>query len=526
MFGSSNNEYQPDPFRMMAELQQRDLRINELTETLQKAKAGLIEAKQEIDRLSSPPMAMGVFVQEYGENQALILIKGERFIVTYDSALRIGSGEEVLINEAHNIIGPVTDAIQLGDAKFVTQVLADSRLVISDERDNAQVILAGPDLWDVNSGDRVLVNMKAGVAYEVLPKDEEAVEHLLETVPDLQYSDIGGLSAQIEELRDAVELPFLQKELHAAYKLKTPKGVLLYGPPGGGKTMLAKAVANSLAKQAGHESGYFINIAGPELLSKWVGETERQIREVFELARDKAKSGVPVVVFMDEIESLFPIRGSGVSSDTEKTIVPQILAEIDGVEEGMDNVILIGATNRADLVDPALLRPGRLDIKIRISRPDITGATEILKLYLGDTPIWGNHSVDSLGIYAAQEIFRESNENKFLEVTYVDGKKETLYFHHFISGAMLANIVNRAKRFALKEELKGRERGVTDTDLAMAVQAEFHENEDLPNTTSPDDWAAISGKRGATVAQVRSLVTEEKSRRSTTDVDTTNRQYL
>src|SRR5918999_3336518 len=241
-------------------------------------------------------------------------------------------------------------------------------------------------------GDSLLYDPRSGHVLERLPK-EEIEELVLEEIPDVTYANIGGLGTQIEDIRDAVEMPFLYAELFREHQLRPPKGVLLYGPPGCGKTLIAKAVANSLAQQVREKTGregvhsYFLNVKGPELLNKYVGETERQIRVIFQRAKEKAQEGFPVIVFFDEMDSIFRIRGSGISSDVENTIVPQLLSEIDGVET-LKNVMVIGASNREDLIDPAILRPGRLDVKIKIERPDHGAAADIMSKYLTiDIPI-------------------------------------------------------------------------------------------------------------------------------------------
>jgi proteasome-associated ATPase len=378
----------------------------------------------------------------------------------------------------------------------------------------------------LRAGDSILMDSRTGLLLEKLPRPE-VEELVLEEVPDISYADVGGLDSQIEAITDAVELPFLHRELFSEYKLPAPKGILLYGPPGCGKTLIAKAVANSLAKKVAQVTGddnarsYFLNIKGPELLNKYVGETERQIRLVFQRAREKSEEGFPVIVFFDEMDSLFRTRGTGISSDMESTIVPQLLAEIDGVET-LKNVIVIGASNREDLIDPAILRPGRLDVKIKIERPDESAAAQIFARYLtADLPLDGDE-VASLGggdrekcvlvmiERTVAEMYRADEDNRFLEVTYQNGDKETMYFKDFSSGAMIENIVRRAKKLAIKRAIAGAERGIRTEDMLASMKQEYKEHEDLPNTTNPDDWAKISGKKGERIVYVRTLVSEGK----------------
>jgi len=374
----------------------------------------------------------------------------------------------------------------------------------------------------LKAGDSVLLDPRAAMIVEKLPRP--GVEELvLEEVPDVSYDDIGGLDEQIEQITDAIELPFVHAELFHEYELPSPKGILLYGPPGCGKTLIAKAVANSLANRVAEVSGdrearsFFINIKGPELLNKYVGETERQIRLVFQRAREKAQEGWPVIVFFDEMESLFRTRGSGISSDIESTIVPQLLAEIDGVET-LRNVVVIGASNREDLIDPAILRPGRLDVKIRIERPDELSAAAIFSRYLTpnlpvdqtliDTTGGGdrNKALAAMVDAAVGEMYRTDKKNEFLEVTYRNGDKEVMYFKDFASGAMIENIVRRGKQLAIKRIIGGGTHGLRTEDLVTATKQEFREHEDLPNTTNPDDWAKISGKKGERITYIRTLV--------------------
>lgn len=431
---------------------------------------------------------------------------------------QLTSGREVVLNESLNIIAIHGFEIAGEIVKLKSLLDNNSRAVVIGRADEERVVRIAESLTDVNikSGDSLLLDSKSGFVYEKIPKSE-VEELVLEEVPDVNYEDIGGLGAQIEQIRDAVELPFLHKDLYAEHQLKAPKGILLYGPPGCGKTLIAKAVANSLAKKVTEKTGnkdgksYFLNIKGPELLNKYVGETERHIRLIFQRARDKASEGTPVIVFFDEMDSLFKTRGSGVSSDVENTIVPQLLSEIDGVE-GLENVIVIGASNREDMIDPAILRPGRLDVKIKIQRPNAQGAAEILSKYLtSDLPI----NEDDLAIHkgdreatvktmidkAVEQMYNESDQNRFIEVTYANGDKEVLYFKDFSSGAMLENIVSRAKKAAIKEFLSNNKKGIRVEHLISACLEEFRENEDLPNSTNPDDWARISGKKGEQIGR-------------------------
>ena len=497
----------------------------DLATLLSDAKLQLLSLRDQVEQLGAPPSGFGIFLDLY-EDDADVLINGKKMRVTISPEIdrsQLSSGREVVLNESLNIISIHGFEIAGEIVKLKNLLDNNLRAVVIGRADEERVVRIAESLTDVNikTGDSLLLDSKSGFVYEKIPKSE-VEELVLEEVPDVNYEDIGGLGAQIEQIRDAVELPFLHKDLYAEHQLKAPKGILLYGPPGCGKTLIAKAVANSLAKKVAEKTGnedgksYFLNIKGPELLNKYVGETERHIRMIFQRARDKASEGTPVIVFFDEMDSLFKTRGSGVSSDVENTIVPQLLSEIDGVE-GLENVIVIGASNREDMIDPAILRPGRLDVKIKIQRPNAQGAAEILSKYLtSDLPI----NEDDLALHkgdrqatvktmidkAVEQMYTESDQNRFIEVTYVNGDKEILYFKDFSSGAMLENIVSRAKKAAIKEFLSNKKKGIRVEHLISACLEEFRENEDLPNSTNPDDWARISGKKGERIVFLRTLI--------------------
>ncbi len=496
-----------------------------LASTLREARDQIMTLKEEVDRLAQPPTGFGTFLRTNDDDTVDVFTGGRKLRVNVSPNVEVQElerGQEVMLNEALNVVAALSFE-QLGEVVMLKEILADKEraLVIANADEERVVRIAAPLREEkLRAGDSVLLDTRAGYIYERIPKTE-VEELVLEEVPDIDYRNIGGLFGQIDQIRDAIELPYLHPELFQEHQLKPPKGVLLYGPPGCGKTLIAKAVANSLAKQVAAKTGeegksFFLNIKGPELLNKYVGETERHIRLVFQRAREKASEGTPVIVFFDEMDSLFRTRGSGVSSDVENTIVPQLLSEIDGVE-GLENVIVIGASNREDMIDPAILRPGRLDVKIKIERPDAESARDIFSKYLVSslplhpddlTEFGGNRDECVAGMIqrTVERMYTESEENRFLEVTYANGDKEVLYFKDFNSGAMIQNIVDRAKKMAIKDLLDNNQRGLRVQHLLQACVDEFKENEDLPNTTNPDDWARISGKKGERIVFIRTLI--------------------
>jgi proteasome-associated ATPase len=519
-----------------------------LANTLREARDQIVALKEEVDRLAQPPAGFGVFLQGNEDGTADIFTGGRKLRVNVSPSVEVHElrrGQELMLNEALNVVEAMKFE-RVGDIVTLKEILEDGeRALVIGHTDEERVVRLAEPLLDVTirAGDALLLEPRSGYVYEVVPKSE-VEELVLEEVPDIDYEKIGGLGNQIELIRDAVELPYLYPDLFKEHELRPPKGVLLYGPPGCGKTLIAKAVANSLAKKVAEVTGqpagksYFLNIKGPELLNKYVGETERHIRLVFQRAREKASEGTPVIVFFDEMESLFRTRGSGVSSDVENTIVPQLLAEIDGVE-GLENVIVIGASNREDMIDPAILRPGRLDVKIKIERPDAEAAKDIFSKYLTATlPLHSDDmtehgqspaaTVSAMIQSVVERMYAESEENRFLEVTYANGDKEVLYFKDFNSGAMIQNIVDRAKKMAIKDFLDHDQKGLRVSHLLSACVDEFKENEDLPNTTNPDDWARISGKKGERIVFIRTLVTGKQGADTGRSIDTVANtgQYL
>jgi proteasome-associated ATPase len=501
-----------------------------LSYTLREAREHIAALREEVEKLTQPPSAYGTLIGHNEDGTVDVYSGGRKMRVALHPDLDdtdLGRGAEVVLNESLNVV-MARAAEVAGEVVTLKELLEDGeRALIVGRADEERVVELADSLRGVHvrAGDTVLMDPRSGLLLERLPRPE-VEELVLEEVPDISYDDVGGLDSQIEQITDAVELPFLHRELFEEHRLPAPKGILLYGPPGCGKTLIAKAVANSLSKKVSDVLGrpaarsYFLNIKGPELLNKYVGETERQIRLVFQRAREKSEEGVPVIVFFDEMDSLFRTRGTGISSDMESTIVPQLLAEIDGVET-LKNVIVIGASNREDLIDPAILRPGRLDVKIKIERPDEEAAASIFSRYLtADLPLaedevrglGGNDRDKAVRLmieHTVEVMYRSDDANRFLEVTYQNGDKEVMYFKDFSSGAMIENIVRRAKKLAIKRFIAGGPKGLRTDDLVASITQEYKEHEDLPNTTNPDDWAKISGKKGERIVYVRTLVSSE-----------------
>ena len=516
-----------------AQLARAGQRNEKLSAVLEEAREQLALLRAEVDKLTTAPNPFATVLGVNSDSTVDVISSGRQMRVNAQPSIAIKElqrGQQVLVNDSMNIV-EVRDFDRQGQVVTVKELLSHDRLLVMAHADEERVVeLAGP-LQGVflRIGDHVRIDPRHGLAYERLIRPE-VEELVLEEVPDVTYDQVGGLRDQIEAIKDAVELPYVHRALFEEYGLVAPKGVLLYGPPGCGKTLIAKAVANSLAEAVARRSGmddarsYFLNIKGPELLNKYVGETERQIRLIFQRAREKSDEGVPVIVFFDEMDSLFRTRGTGISSDVESTIVPQLLSELDGVEM-IKNVIVIGASNREDLIDPAILRPGRLDVKIKIARPDMSAAKQIFKIYLspdlpfdagaledagGDPAVLVDRIVDEV----VARMYAENDENRFLEVTYQNGDRELLYFRDFASGAMIENIVRRAKKAAIKRRIAGESGGIHADDLLVGIKQEFREHEDLPNTTNPDDWAKISGKKGERIVYVRTLIQGEDESRT------------
>ncbi len=520
-----------------------------LAEALHQSRMEMRNIMPNTDRNADRACPYGVFVQQGREDDTVVIKHHGRLydakVITDDveedreklpkgtfhaireirtqrrrSAEGFKKGEYLLLDNDLQVIEARGFELVCGCLANVQQVLNDEKLLVKTVGDETIILTRAEPLSSVKilAGDNIEYDTESLFAYSILPK--HGMDQLvLEKVPDVDYADIGGLDEAIQLMREAIELPHLYPDYYREYQLVPPKGILLYGPPGCGKTLLAKAVANSLTKRIEEETGekkesYFLNVKGPELLNKYVGETEQAIRDLFARARNQASSNTPVIIFFDEMDSMFRVRGSGISSDMESTIVPQFLAELDGLES-LENVIVIGATNREDLIDPAILRPGRLDRKIRIPRPDKAAAKEIFSKYLKTElpldPSLENDFSDASAAVAwmidqvVEEMYGLKPENELLEITYADGTRTVLYLKDFAGGAIIEHIVNRAKLAAVKDLISTGKRGITIEHLFGALRHEYEENEELPSNTNPSEWYRIIGKGGERVVRVRSV---------------------
>jgi len=510
-------------------LDQASKQNEKLANSLIEAKNHIAALKKEVERLTAPPSTYAVYVGPEDDETVSVCVSGRKMKVKLhpDIAVRdLKKGQQVILNEALNVI-ETRGFDRQGEVVHLKDILDDDRAVVVLRSEESRVVELASEVQNgrLSVGDNLLYDVRSGFVLEKLPK-LDAGEVVVEEIPDVTYEDIGGLSEQIELVRDAVELPFLYPELYATHKLRPPKGVLLYGPPGCGKTMIAKAIASSIGNRLKGRKGkeirnFFLHVKGPELLNKYVGESERQIREIFKKAQERAEEGHPVIIFFDEMDALFRTRGTGISSDVESTIVPQFLSEIDGLER-LKNVIVIGASNRQELLDPAVMRPGRLDVKIKIERPNESSARQIFRKYLtSDLPFHpemlekeGHDTtkvIDQMINDVVAEMYAIKEENKFLEVTYANGEREIFYFQDFSSGAMIEEIVSRAKKYAIKRAIATKIIGITQGDLFRAMKESFRENEDLPNTTNPDDWARISGRKGEKIVHIRTISNEKET---------------
>ncbi|MGB8170724.1 MAG: AAA family ATPase [Chthoniobacteraceae bacterium] len=474
------------------------------------ARQALEKYEQIVKKLSSPANRIGTFLSAANRETAQIVVGGSDYFCNCDPRVDLGSlrrGTRVLVNEAYVIVGDL-GFDKTGPVTKITEVLGPDRLRVGTEHGMQALVLQRSDLLlkeKLKAGDEVRVDPNYKVAIEVLARPHSD-EYFLDTVPELPWEKVGGQHEALQAIRDAIELPLLHPQLFQRFQHATPKGFLLYGPPGCGKTLIGKATAYNLTQQLKSQTGeemreYFMHIKGPEILNMWVGESERMVREIFATAREKRREGYLPFLFIDEAESILGTRRASRFSNILSTLVPMFCTEMDGIES-LSEVVIILASNRADLIDPAILRPGRIDRKIKVARPTRDGAQEIYRIYLGENLPYDPELVRTAGgvpqainvlVEKLIELqFGHREENKFLTITLRSGKKDVLYRGDLVSGAIIASIVERAKSIAIKRAIAtGLEEGISESDLVISLDAEYAENDIFPPSDVTEDWLQL-----------------------------------
>lgn len=484
------SEAESDAHRQIVSLTEKNGR---LSKALHAARGQLAMMRSQLEQITKPPAQIATLVAiESDELEVRLGAKQLRvgYAPTVDPS-ELSVGMRVRLSEDLIVLGSLGYPAE-GEVATVRETLPNSRVVVATSTGGEKTLVLAGRLrhGGITSGDSVLVDANAGTVFEKLVRED--VEQLLTpSIPDVTYADIGGLDDQIERVRDAVELPFKHPQLYTSFGLRAPRGILLYGPPGCGKTLIAKAVANSLG--SAKEPACFLSVKGPELLNKFVGETERQIRALFARARSLADSGRVVVIFFDEMEALFRTRGSGISSDVETMIVPQLLAEMDGMES-LDNVIIIGASNREDMIDPAVLRPGRLDVHIRIDRPSEQGASEILRIHLPDS-LPSQEPVAKLRELAMELLYDKSERTEIFAVETSSAPRKQIYLADTVTGATIAAVVEAAKRLAIKDALAGKGQAMTAAHIRAAVQEQVSSAREMGGAALAEEWMGMFGAK-------------------------------
>src|SRR5467141_3568043 len=484
--------------------------ISDQQETIVEARRMIEKLEEVIKKVTSPANRIGTFLGATSRDTAHIVVGGADYYCNVDPRIplaKLKNGTRVLVNEAYVIVGDLGFETA-GPVTKITEVLSDDRLRVGSEHGLQSIVLQrSADLASstLKSGDEVRVDSNYRMALEML-SSTKSHEHYLDVVPELPWEKVGGQEGALQAIKDAIELPLLHPDLFKKFQHATPKGFLLYGPPGCGKTLIGKATAFNLTKQLGAKSGtemreYFMHVKGPEILNMWVGESERMVREIFATAREKRGEDFMPFLFIDEAESILGTRRASRHSNILSTLVPMFCSEMDGIDS-LNDVVIILASNRADLIDPAILRPGRIDRKIKVNRPNREGAREVYRIYLTpDLPYDGALGKEAENIGAAVDKlierfvdwqFTRREENKFLEVTLRSGRKEVLYRSDLISGAIIASIVERAKAIAIKRAIATQQpEGIRETDLQLAFNAEYVENDIFPSSDVTEDWLKL-----------------------------------